>query len=101
MGSKASIFRQERMPLALRKGIAAKAKERAESRRKEAFENGIVLERVKNKRRSVNLRERSVGAPAVGRFQGGTLKLSRKDVAKIEGPRKKELSGKGDHKGRR
>ena len=101
MGSKTSIFKQEKMPLAQRRGIAAKAKEREESRRKEAFENGIVIERIKAKKPSVKPRERGVGRPAVGKFQGGTLKLSRKDVAKIEGPRKKTLGGLGGKRSRR
>ena len=101
MGSKTSIFKQEKMPLAQRRGIAAKGKKREESRRKEAFENGIVLERAKPKKRSVSLRERGVGAPAVGKFQGGTLKLSRKDVAKIEGPREKALGVKSGKRSRR
>ena len=104
MGSKSSIFKQEKMPLAQRKGIHAKAAGREESRRKEAFENGIVLEKKsKGKRGSDNRgsdgrRERGIGAPSVGRFEGGTLKLSRKDIAEIEGPRKKSV---GDKRGKR
>ena len=89
MGSKTSVFAQQKMPLAQRKGIAAKATEREETRRREAQENGIILEKVaKRKRKDGSERQRGIGGPGVGKFQGGMLKLSKKDVAKIEGPRK-------------
>ena len=89
------------MPLAQRKGILAKTKLQEENRRQEAFENGIILEKAKAKKRSNGLRKRGIGAPAVGRFQGGTLKLSRKDVAEIEGPRKIPMGGKGGKRRKR
>lgn len=70
----------------------AKATEREGKRRREAKENGIVLEKVK---KAVTTgeprRERSIGAPGVGRFSGGMLKLSKRDVASIEGPKRKSL----------
>lgn len=62
-------------------------------RRHEAKENGVILEKVsmgkkgtKNGNDKGKMRERGVDAPGVGRFSGGTLKLSRKDVASIQGP---------------
>ena len=83
------------MPLAQRKGIIAKATERNDSRRREAKENGIVLEKaVKGKKKHEAKRQRGVGAPSVGKFQGGMLKLSRKDVAEIVGP-KETPKGRG------
>lgn len=89
MGSRSSIFKQEKMPLAQRKGILAKAADREGSRRQTAQENGIILEKaVKGKRKDDSRRQRSIGAPSVGKFQGGMLKLSKKDVAEIEGPKK-------------
>ncbi len=89
MGSKTSVFAQQRMPLAQRKGITAKATEREELRRREAQENGIILEKVaKSKKKGDSMRQRGIGAPSVGKFQGGMLKLSKKDVAEIEGPKK-------------
>lgn len=89
MGSKTSVFAQQRMPLAQRKGITAKATEREELRRREAQENGIILEKVaKSKKKGDSMRQRGMGAPSVGKFQGGMLKLSKKDVAEIEGPKK-------------
>ena len=94
------------MPLTHRKGITAKKREREEKRRKEAKENGIILEVGAGKKVGKDARgggkgrrERGVGAPSVGSFQGGTLRLSRKDVAEIEGP-KRSGSGRGSGRGR-
>lgn len=82
------------MPLNHRKGIVAKAKEREDHRRRDAKENGIILEKVVNgTTKKTNIRQRGIGGPSVGKFQGGTLKLSKKDVADIVGP-KKTLKGK-------
>lgn len=89
MGSKTSVFVQQNMPLAQRKGITAKATKREELRRREAQENGIILEKaVKGKKNGDTMRQRGIGAPSVGKFQGGMLKLSKKDVAEIEGPKR-------------
>jgi len=78
-----------------RKGIVAKGKEREGKRRAEAKENGIVLEREKKDRKPVmGKRERGIGGPSVGKFKGGTLTLSKKDVASIE------RSGGGGGRGR-
>ena len=88
LGAKASLFDQQKMPLSHRRGIKAKAATREEARRKEAQENGVILERAsKGKQGEARKRDRGVGAPAVGRFSGGTLKLSRKDIHEINGPR--------------
>ena len=82
------------MPLTHRKGIVAKAAEREEKRRREAKENGIILEKAVNGIEKKNpSRQRGIGGPSIGRFQGGMLKLSKKDVAAIVGP-KKTLKGK-------
>ncbi|KIW26675.1 uncharacterized protein PV07_06490 [Cladophialophora immunda] len=86
LGSKGSMFQQEKMPLAHRRGILAKAADREASRRREAQENGIILEKAAGKSRSKDSRrERGVDVPAVGRFRGGTLTLSKKDVFDIQG----------------
>lgn len=83
------------MPMAQRRGIAAKAAGKEESRRKEAKENGIILEKVTGeKKRNISRRERGIGAPTIGRFKGGMLKLSKKDVVDIEGPKKSRRSRK-------
>lgn len=74
------------MPLPERRANAAKAKALEEKRRSEARENGIVLEKEVRKPRAVGkakARERGVGGPAVGKFRGGTLTLSKRDVTAI------------------
>ena len=95
LGSKGSTFHQERMPLTHRKGILAKVASREATRRKEAQENGIILEKAskKSKAREVR-RERGVDVPTVGKFRGGTLKLSKKDVLDIQGPARSGFRGK-------
>ena len=84
LGSATSIYKQERMPMNHRKGIVRKAQNREEKRRKEAVEAGIVLEKRKGAKTERKRRERLVGGPAVGKFRGGMLMLSRKDVASID-----------------
>ncbi|KAL9093365.1 MAG: hypothetical protein Q9165_004106 [Trypethelium subeluteriae] len=88
LGAKKSVLQQDKMPMAHRKGIIAKTQERAQKRRREAQENGIILEKaVKAKKKVEGKRERGIGAPGVGSFRGGTLVLSRRDLASIRGPR--------------
>lgn len=100
LGAKKSISEQEKMPLSHRRGIAAKATDREDRRRKEAAENGVILERAKGKGRSkpTQRRERSVGGPGVGKFKGGTLKLSSKDVKSIQGPKDRGLGKRKDRR---
>ncbi len=87
LGSKESVFHQDKMPLAHRRGILAKAANREASRRADAQENGVILEKATTKARARDLhRERGVDVPAVGKFRGGTLRLSKKDVLDIQGP---------------
>ncbi|CAK7218587.1 pre-rRNA processing and 40S ribosomal subunit assembly [Sporothrix bragantina] len=85
-----SIFTQAKMPMSMRKGIAAAAASRESKRRQEARESGIVLERpaVKPMSKSAAKRMRAVDAPAVGRMHGSELRLRDKDIRAIEGPRK-------------
>jgi Domain of unknown function (DUF4602) len=79
------------MPMAMRRGIDRRRREREERRRREAREAGVVLEAPASKRgRGATGRRRergSVGDPAVGRFRGGVLTLSERDVALIRGKR--------------
>ncbi|KAF2719571.1 hypothetical protein K431DRAFT_305012 [Polychaeton citri CBS 116435] len=108
LGARESHLKQEKMPMSHRKGMVAKATMREDKRRKEAVENGIVLE--KARKRDVGgssggsggdklkkRRERGVGGPNVGRFASGTLKLSARDVRDIQGPRR---GGRGGGRGR-
>lgn len=93
LGTKLSLYHQRNMPMAQRKGIAAKVVGREETRRKEAKENGIILEKVAQGRKSNDAkRQRGIGAPSVGKFRGGMLTLSKKDVVEIQG-RKKTSKG--------
>ena len=87
LGAKGSLFDQDKMPMSHRKGIQGKKRMREGRRREEAKENDIVLEK---KQRTAGFssgkRERGVDAPGVGRFRGGTLKLSKSDIAGMQGP---------------
>lgn len=76
------------MPMAHRKGIASKAKEREERRRLDARENGIILEKTVRPKKTVDKRLRGVGGPTVGQFKGGMLNLSKRDIASIKGGRR-------------
>lgn len=96
LGSKTSILTQVKMPMAHRKGMIAKQNEREEKRRREAKENGIILEKPKIGKKSFEgKRDRGVGGPGIGKFSGGTLKLSKKDIFDIEGPKRSASSGAG------
>ncbi|KAI1412870.1 hypothetical protein F5Y13DRAFT_199368 [Hypoxylon sp. FL1857] len=104
LGSKASIYKQAKMPMAHRKGINAAAATREAKRRKEARENGIILERpasgsVKGKSKAKR-RERAVDAPAVGKMRNGLLKLSKRDIVEIQGS-DRGSGGRGNGKKRR
>ena len=84
LGSKTSILAQQNMPMSHRKGIVAKGNEKEGRRRQEAKENGIVLEKASKRKKSKEpKRLRGVDGPAVGKFEGGTLNLSKRDVASI------------------
>lgn len=80
LGAKKSVFTQKSMPMSHRKGISAKTKMRDDKRRAEAKENGITLEKEQKVRKAAGKRDRGVGAPSVGKFKGGTLTLSKKDL---------------------
>ncbi|KAG9692270.1 hypothetical protein KCU95_g7383, partial [Aureobasidium melanogenum] len=103
LGSKTSIFAQKDMPRHHRVGIQKKKENKEIERRREAKENGIILERVRKEGTDGkgggfgggNKRERGIGNPSVGRFSGGTLKLSKRDVAGITGPKSSGRGGKG------
>ncbi|KAK6007032.1 hypothetical protein QM012_006040 [Aureobasidium pullulans] len=108
LGSKTSIFAQKNMPKHQRVGIQKKKENKEFERRREAKENGIILERVRKEGTDGkgggfgggNKRERGIGNPSVGRFSGGTLKLSKRDVEGITGPRSSGRGGRGGKGGR-
>jgi hypothetical protein len=98
LGAKTSILDQKKMPLSHYRGIMKKKADTEEKRRTQARENGIILEKAQGKVMKEKRRERGIGAPGVGKFRGGTLSLSKKDVREIEGP--KRSGGKGGRGGR-
>ncbi|KAH7038058.1 uncharacterized protein B0I36DRAFT_315411 [Microdochium trichocladiopsis] len=124
LGSKTSIYAQAKMPMSHRKGINAAAISRENKRRREARENGIILERpsgntdalkaytraagiVKNKnsrtaqgRGNKKSGTKDIDAPAVGRLRDGMLKLSKKDIHDIQSSGERRSTGKG-RKGKR
>ncbi|KAF7535133.1 hypothetical protein G7Z17_g13256 [Cylindrodendrum hubeiense] len=87
LGSKVSIHKQEKMPMNMRKGIVAAAGARETKRRREAKENGVILERETGKKMSKR-RDRggdmAVDRPGVGRLRGAELRISESDVRGIE-----------------
>lgn len=89
LGSKLSIHKQEKMPMNMRKGIVAAAGARESKRRREAKENGVILERETGKKSKKRDRGRDLGVdrPGVGRLRGAELRLSDRDVRGIEGVR--------------
>lgn len=100
LGAKDSLFTQHKMPVSHRVGIVKKAELKEARRRHDAKENGVILEKVSGsnngrpKRKGSQRRDRGVDQPGVGRFSGGTLKLSRRDVASIQGPSTAAKKGK-------
>lgn len=78
-----------------RKGIVAKVTEKEQRRRQDAKENGIILEKEKHVKSKSEVRLRGVGGPSIGKFRGGTLTLSKKDVSDITGPRRDGFKKKG------
>lgn len=94
LGAKKALLEQEKMPLAHRKGIKAKAADRETTRRKEATENGVILERFKTAPKVEKRRDRGIAPPSIGKFKGGTLRLSSRDVKALERS-KQRTGGKG------
>ncbi|KAH7122486.1 hypothetical protein B0J11DRAFT_340450 [Dendryphion nanum] len=101
LGAKTSLQKQKNMPMSHRKGITAMATHRENVRRKDARDNGIVLEKEKRAKKFGGERERGIGGPDVGTFKGGMLKLSKKDVADItSGGHRGGIGGRGGRGGR-
>ncbi|KND94924.1 hypothetical protein TOPH_00599 [Tolypocladium ophioglossoides CBS 100239] len=88
LGSGVSIHTQEKMPMHMRKGMAAAAGAREAKRRREARENGVILERETGKKKRRNRgRDAAVDRPGVGRLKGAELRISERDVKSIESGR--------------
>jgi hypothetical protein len=73
----------------IRKGVNALASARETKRRREAKENGVILEREAPKKTKGGGKRKEFGLdrPGVGRMSGANLKLSDRDIKSIEGTR--------------
>lgn len=100
LGAKTSLYKQK-MPDSHRRGIKAKAAAKEDKRRKEAKENGIILEKpTKVTKSNPGRRERGVGGSSIGKFSGGTLNLSKRDLHVMQGPKGRSGTGRGRGRGR-
>lgn len=96
LGSKESIFTQQKMPMGMRKGINTAKSEREAKRRREAKENGIILETAQKKggkRKSKGRGDVAVDMPGMGKFRNGELRLSTREVKAVEMEGKRFDSG--------
>ncbi|KAK4456138.1 protein FAF1 [Podospora aff. communis PSN243] len=98
LGAKSSILSQAKMPMNMRKGILKSATDKEDKRRREARENGIILERVaKGKgrvhKKMTTRRERAVDMPSVGKMRGAELKISAREIRAIEAEGKRKEKG--------
>ncbi|KAK3357395.1 hypothetical protein B0T25DRAFT_156988 [Lasiosphaeria hispida] len=111
LGAKGSALAQAKMPMSMRKGILQSAETREDKRRREARENGIVLERepssgssggpaAKKKKKKKRSDERPVDMPSVGKMRGAELRISAFEARSIasEGSRR---GGRGGGRGGR
>lgn len=75
--------------MSMRKGITAAKVAGEAKRRKEAKENGVILEReVGNKKMKKRpQRDDAVDRPGIGRMKGAQLRISERDVKSIENTR--------------
>lgn len=102
LGAKDSLYKQK-MPDAHRRGINAKAAAKDEKRRREAKENGIILEKPTKVTKSSNpgRRDRGIGGSSIGKFSGGTLNLSKQDLHSMQSSRgRSSRGGRGGRGGR-
>lgn len=74
--------------MTMRKGIQSAKKTREERRRREAWENGIVLERKGGSAGPKDKKRKRGGAavdmPGIGRMKGAELSLSENDIRSME-----------------
>jgi hypothetical protein len=100
LGAKDSLYAQNKMPTAHRRGIKAKAATKDEKRRREAKENGIILEKPNKVTKSSNnsRRERGVNGASVGKFSSGTLNLNKQDIERVQASGRRMMGGRGKGK---
>lgn len=101
LGAKSSLYHQK-MPSSHRRGIKAKASMKEEKRRREAKENGIILEKPTNKSKvTKGRRERGISAPAIGKLSGATINLTKRDISVIASKRRATRGKSKSKRGRR
>ncbi|KAJ5145949.1 uncharacterized protein N7515_000513 [Penicillium bovifimosum] len=102
LGAKTSLYAQNKMPTAHRRGIKAKAESKEDRRRQEAKENGIILEKPSKIQKSSNSgrRDRGLVGSSVGKFSGGTLNLNKDDIARVQASGRRMMGGRGKGKSR-
>jgi len=88
------------MGMIMKKGVEGKKVKKEKKRRREAKEAGVVLEKEVKTEKVRRKRGRNVGMPTVGKWKGGALVLSKRDVGEITGEREKGGSGRGEKRGR-
>jgi hypothetical protein len=76
---------QTNLPMSIQRGIQKKRRDGEEDRRKYARDAAIVLERALKSKRDPKRRKRAVTGPSVGKFRGGTLRLTSRDLHDIQG----------------
>ncbi|KAK3996073.1 hypothetical protein QBC44DRAFT_6479 [Cladorrhinum sp. PSN332] len=106
LGAKDSILAQAKMPMSMRKGIVGTATAKDSKRRREAKENGIILEREVKKQPAKRKKqggrgERPVDAPGVGRLRGAQLTISAREARAISSEGVRRGGGGGGGKRRR
>ncbi|KAJ5794785.1 hypothetical protein N7457_001384 [Penicillium paradoxum] len=102
LGAKTSLYAQKNMPDSHRRGINAKAATKDDKRRREAKENGIILEKPSKVIKSSNSgrRDRGLAGSSVGKFAGGTLNLNKDDIARVQASGRRMMGGRGKGKSR-
>ncbi|KAJ4418833.1 pre-rRNA processing and 40S ribosomal subunit assembly [Neurospora sp. IMI 360204] len=117
LGAKGSVLEQEKMPMNMRKGINKAAETYEQKRRREARENGIILEKASGKGKGGKTGgnggggggkkrsgDRPVDMPGIGKMRGAQLTISKRDIRSMEnsGPAGRGGRGvKGGHRKRR
>lgn len=105
LGAKGSVLEQEKMPMNMRKGINKAAETYEQKRRREARENGVILEKASGKggksggggRGGGKKRggDRAVDMPGIGKMRGAQLTISAREIRSMEAS-----SGPGGRGGR-
>ena len=110
LGAKGSVLEQEKMPMNMRKGINKAAETYEQKRRREAKENGIVLERASGKGKGKSgggggggkkrSGDRPVDMPGIGKMRGAQLTISAREIRSMENSGPAGRGGRGGRGGK-